>query len=70
MSIDFILKTLGLRQESLVERVNRKIVSGYQPSDMAKVVVGKVSSKRFNQMMQEASSKYYKNHEDKVFKDE
>ncbi len=70
MSLDFILKTLGLRRASLVERVNKKLVAGYQPSDMAKIVVGKVSSKKFNQMMLDASSEYYKDHEKKVFKDE
>lgn len=70
MSFDSILKTLGIKEKSLVEKVNDRIMRGYEPSAMAKVVVGKVSSKRFNEMMSVASSKYNETHEVKVFKDE
>ncbi|MEI8641982.1 hypothetical protein P4S68_16505 [Pseudoalteromonas sp. Hal099] len=70
MSFDSILKTLGIKEKSLVEKVNDRIMKGYEPSAMAKVVVGKVSSKRFNEMMSVASSKYNETHKVKVFKDE
>ena len=70
MSFDSVLKTLGLRERSLVERVNAKVMKGYEPSEMAKRVVGRVSARRFNIMMVDASVKYNENHEVKVFKDE
>lgn len=70
ISFDYIFKTLGIREKSLVEKINDRIMRGYEPSAMAKVVVGKVSSKKFNEMMSAASSKYNENREMKVFKDE
>lgn len=69
MSVDSLLKTLRIRKRTLAERVNARVVSGYKPSGMAKVVVGKVSSKKFNEMMEKASNKYNETHEVKVFKD-
>lgn len=65
--LDKLLKKIGLRQRSLADRVNRKVMSGYQPSEMAKKVVGKVSSKRFNQMMQEATNRYANTHHKQLF---
>ena len=70
MSFDSVLKTLGLKEKSLSERVNARVIKGYRPSAMAKVVVGKVSSRKFNKMMEDASIKYNESHEVKVFKDE
>ena len=65
--LDELLKKIGLRQRSLADRVNRKIISGYQPSEMAKKVVGKVSSKRFNQMMKKATNRYANTHHKQLF---
>lgn len=70
MSFDSILKTLGIREKSLAEKINDRIMKGYKPSVMAKVVVGKVSSRKFNEMMELASKAYNEKHEVKVFKDE
>ncbi|HDS1735206.1 MULTISPECIES: hypothetical protein [unclassified Pseudomonas] len=70
MTIDTILKTLGLRHKSLAERINDKVMSGYIPSDMAKAIVGKLSSKKINDFMIEARDKYNRENENKVFKDE
>lgn len=70
MTFDSILKTLGLRSKSLAERINDQVMSGYIPSDMAKAVVGKLSSKRINEIMSEARDKYNKENDSKVFKDE
>ena len=69
MSIDSILKTLGLRKRSLAERVNNKVIAGYQPSQMAKDIVGKVSAKKFNKMMAQACDEYNQKHNTRIFKD-
>lgn len=70
MTIDSILKTLGIRSKSLAERINDQIMSGYIPSDMAKEIVGKLSSKRINEIMSRARDKYNLENDSKVFKDE
>ena len=54
MTLDSVLKTLGIRRRSLAERVTIRILSGFEPSDMAKTVVGKLSDKQINEMMQKA----------------
>jgi hypothetical protein len=70
MTFDSFLKTLGLRKKSLAEKINDKVVSGYIPSDMAKAVVGRVSSKKFNVMMIKVINKYNSDNEVKVFRNE
>jgi len=70
MTIDSILKTLGIRSKSLAERINDQVMSGYIPSDMAKEIVGKLSSKRINEIMSRARDKYNLENDSKVFKDE
>lgn len=70
MTFDSFLKTLGLRKKSLAEKINDKVISGYIPSDMAKAVVGRVSSKKFNVMMIKVINKYNSDSEVKVFRNE
>jgi hypothetical protein len=70
MTFDSFLKTLGLRKKSLAEKINDKVISGYIPSDMAKAVVGRVSSKKFNVMMIKVINKYNSDNEVKVFRNE
>jgi len=70
MTIDSILKTLGIRSKSHAERINDQVMSGYIPSDMAKEIVGKLSSKRINEIMSRARDKYNLENDSKVFKDE
>lgn len=65
MNFDSFLKTLGIRQRSLADRVNNKVLSGYVPSKMATVVVGKVSAKRINMMWVTASEEFNKTKNDK-----
>lgn len=70
MTFDSFLKILRLRKKSLAEKINDRVISGYIPSDLAKVVVGKVSSKKFNEMMIKVVDKYNADNEVKVFKNE
>lgn len=70
MTVDSFLKTLGLRKKSLAEKINDRVISGYIPSDMAKAVVGKVSSKKFNEMMIKVIDKYNADNGVKVFRNE
>ena len=60
---------MKIRNESLslAERVNRKLMTGYIPSPMAKNAVGNISSKSFNRMMSAAVAKYNSIHKEKIF---
>lgn len=60
MTFDSFLKSLGLRPRSLAERVNNKVLSGYEPSKMAGAVVGKVSTRKINNMWVTTSDKFNK----------
>lgn len=57
MIIDSILKALGIREKSLAERVTNKVLSGYEPSEMAKTVVGKLSDRKINDMLNVAKER-------------
>lgn len=57
-AIDLILKRLHLRPVSLAERVNRKIISGYEPSEMAKSITANLSSDDINNLMRKACRRY------------
>ncbi|WP_152974920.1 hypothetical protein [Pseudomonas sp. RIT-PI-q] len=70
MTFDSVLKTLGIRSKSLAEKVNDRVISGYVPSDMARTIVGKVSSRKINEMMNQASEKYNLENNVRIFKDE
>jgi hypothetical protein len=70
MTFDSVLKVLGIRSKSLAERVNDRVISGYIPSDMARSVVGKLSSRKINEMMAQASEKYNVEHGVRIFKDD
>jgi len=70
MTFDSVLKTLGIRSKSLAEKVNDRVISGYIPSDMARAIVGKLSSKKINEMMSQASDKYNFENKVRIFKDE
>jgi len=53
--------------KTLSERVNKKLMSGYKPTDEAKRMVGVVSDERFNTLMCIAVRKYNETHLDKIF---
>lgn len=64
---DAFLVYAGLKEESLAVRVNKRLMSGTKSSPMAKRIVGKVSSKKFNEMMSKAVASYNEDHNEKIF---
>ena len=63
-----ILTYICLKEESLAVRVNKRLMAGTDSSPMAKKIVGKVSSQKFNAMMLSAVESYNKDHQEKIFK--
>lgn len=57
-AIDLILERLHLRPESLAERVNRKMISGYEPSEIAKSITADLSSDDINNLMIKACRRH------------
>ena len=56
--LDALLKRLHLKPMSLAERVNRKVISGYQPSEMAKSITGSLTSDQINALMRRACQEH------------
>lgn len=54
------------KRKSLAERVNKKLMSGYEPSEYAKKF--HISSTKFNKMMRAAVVECNKEHKEKIFK--
>ena len=70
MNFNTILKLLGIRKKSLAENVHKLMIDGYEPSSMAKEVVGDISPSQFNEMMNHAKETYNSEHDDKVLVNE
>lgn len=64
---DFVLTFIGLKEESLAARANKRLMAGVDSSPMSKKIVGRVSSKKFNAMMSKALAAYNEDHKEKIF---
>lgn len=64
---DAALVYVGLKEASLAVRANKRLMGGITSSRMAQKVVGRVSSKKFNEMMSKAVAAYNEDHKDKIF---
>jgi len=67
--LDALLKRLHRKPMSLAERVNRKVISGYQPSEMAKSITGTLTSDQINDLMSRACREHASKTGRKTFMD-
>lgn len=56
-----MLKTIGLRRRSKADRVNRKVLSGYEPSEMARALVGWANARKINELWATSVGLYEEN---------
>lgn len=69
MLIRFLLKCVGFRMKSQAEKINDRVIAGYEPSALSKAVVGQLSSDEINKLMGKAVDQYNRKHGKRLFAD-